>query len=253
MHEQLETLDTSIETGEIKTEIASGTKEVIDLSAADSLTNVETLETNKTEFIGKQDCSEIISAEEIDKMQNVSSSASANEEVDGAILEFRVSVVKSQETFTSSDVSLSTFEQVTTAESVTEENMQQSTNVLAKCMDITHIESNGKEETLISGSTELSTVMQGLEMSVSSFQEKTLTESVATCEQLETAKAIKSTEIIREFVTNDDHIEEMKKELLADAVVPSAECGKYLLGLHDELPSIHAKLEAKVSLKVSVM
>ncbi|KAH3753171.1 hypothetical protein DPMN_187802 [Dreissena polymorpha] len=52
-----------------------------------------------------------------------------------------------------------------------------------------------------------------------------------------TAKVTESRETVREFEINDDELEEMKKEILEDIQVPSADCGKYLLGSHEEKPN----------------
>ncbi|WAR10696.1 OBSCN-like protein, partial [Mya arenaria] len=144
-----------------------------------------------------------------------------------------VSVEQRKETLTSGEATV--VENASTAERVIEEIStisSSATNTETILTSETSVEQ--QKESLIAGGT-ITADIENL-----AFEEGITvsnTEQIATEEAetlLETAKVTESRETVREFASNDDELEEMKKEILEDTKILSADCGKYLMGSHEE-------------------
>ncbi|XP_052813115.1 uncharacterized protein LOC128240501 isoform X5 [Mya arenaria] len=147
-----------------------------------------------------------------------------------------VSVEQRKETLTSGEATV--VENASTAERVIEEIStisSSATNTETILTSETSVEQ--QKESLIAGGT-ITADIENL-----AFEEGITvsnTEQIATEEAetlLETAKVTESRETVREFASNDDELEEMKKEILEDTKILSADCGKYLMGSHEETPN----------------
>ena len=147
-------------------------------------------------------------------------------------------------TITSGDESVQRPESSSTVTATPEAHVQESTSIV-ESPGTQETSTEQRQETLIAGST-VSEIKEDISVVGASLVEESI-ETSAVSSSLETAKVTESRETIREFVTNDLELEEMKKELLEDQEISSADCGKYLLGSHEDLSAIKEKIEKKVS------
>ncbi|XP_053385363.1 uncharacterized protein LOC123538773 isoform X2 [Mercenaria mercenaria] len=187
--------------------------------------------------------------ETLEGIENVTTTTSSTEEhvqKSSSVVERSesgtVTVTQKRETLTTGGETSESVESISTVTTAKEESIQESTSVLESA-ESKEVSKEQRQETLISGSME-SNIKENIEMVSTSLIEESLVES-AISSSLETAKVTESRETIREFMTNDLEIEEMKKELLEDLEISSADCGKYLMGSHEDISSIKEKIEKK--------
>ena len=126
--------------------------------------------------------------------------------------------------------SVVTSEQTTSKKLVVDEISSTSQSVIESTMS-SSASVEQQKETVTSGSLEV----EGVEIS-DSIQTSAVDDVIVQETEVvtETAKVTESRETVREFASNDEELEEMKKEILEDTKIPSADCGKYLMGSHVE-------------------